>query len=88
MIERLGRPSAVLTTVTIAAKYGAAGNRGRSAIRDFHEPIEPDHRGDVDQRALRAPNFVLAHDDAGLLVQHEDDCPARGHHRKRFITGV
>jgi hypothetical protein len=52
MIERLGRPSAVLALMPVPTEDGTPGDRGGTPIRDFDESVQPHHRRDVDKLAL------------------------------------
>src|SRR5262249_14686635 len=88
VVDVLGRPVAVLATVTVAREHRAARQRHPVAMRHPHEVDEPDHRGHGHDGALGVELGTVALDHLGLLLQHEDDRSPNGHDAQRLEAGI
>ena len=80
VIDRLGRPPAVLAPVTIPGEDGIAGKRDGPSVGHPHELIEPDHGRDRQLDPFGSPYSVRRLQHLGFVVEDQDGGAPRTHH--------
>jgi len=73
-------PPAELAAVVVASEKEGVGHLAAEAARHMHELDEPDDRRAWNRQALALHDRPLRLDDLRLMVDHQPQRPAYGHH--------
>ena len=88
MVDRVGKPSAVLAPMLVAGEHRPARQSRAPVERHLDDIPEPDHHGIGHFEACGVQHRAVVFHQVGLLGEHEAYRTAARHHRERLVRCV